>query len=137
MASCHSWCFKTCDIVVGSIWEHEWSLVRLSLVRGLWILFLALVCMGWVLCGVECVRWGGKGNDDNRLCGEDGESSERIPCKSWEEWIVWRSTLSLNLEKLAYCELVLEIDEKSMSWNLRRENSKVENWMRRIFGVEN
>ena len=72
MASCHSWCFKTCDIVVGSIWEHEWSLVSLSLVRGLWILFLALVCMGWVLWGVECVRWGSKGNDDNRLGGEDG-----------------------------------------------------------------
>ena len=93
--------------------------------------------MGWVLWGVECVRWGGKGNDDNRLGDEDRKSFERIPCKSWEEWVVWRSTLSLNSEKLACCELVLEIDEKSMSWNLRRENSKVENWMRRIFGVEN
>ena len=38
---------------MGSRWEGEWTMMRLSLLIGLLIWFLARVCMRWVLWGVE------------------------------------------------------------------------------------
>ena len=89
---------------MGSRWKGEWSMLRLSLLIGLWIWFLAWVCMGWVLWGVEGFKLEKRYERFDVEDGEEVEFSKGMLGGSQRGWQVWVNPTSPKSRRSTWVE---------------------------------